>query len=69
MNNNSVCSETWSLTFREECRLKVFKKCVLEKNLNLRTTMQQGTGGKCTIRSSKFCTPHQILFRLPNADE
>ena len=54
--------ETWSLTLREECRLRVFKNRVLRKYLGLRGTEYQGSGEDYITSIFIICTAHQILF-------
>jgi hypothetical protein len=41
--------ETWSLTLREEHRLRVFKNRVLRRDLGQRGMMRQEVGENCTI--------------------
>jgi hypothetical protein len=54
--------ETWSITLREERRLRVFENRVLRKMLGPKRDAVTGTGRDCIIRSLMICTPHQILF-------
>jgi hypothetical protein len=54
--------ETWSLTLREEHRLRVIENRVLKKILGLRGTREQGIGVDCIVRSFMICTSHQLLF-------
>ena len=43
---------TWSLTLREEHRLRVFQNMVLGKYLSIRGTKEQETGENSIIRSA-----------------
>jgi hypothetical protein len=49
--------ETWSLTLREEHRLRVFENSVLRISGPKR---HEKSGGKCTVRSVIICTHPQI---------
>jgi hypothetical protein len=51
--------ETWSLTLREEQRLRVFEKRVIRRILG---SKREEVGENCTMRSSIICTLHQLLF-------
>jgi hypothetical protein len=53
-----VC-ETWSLTVREECRLRVFEKRVLRKIFGAEA---QGNGENYIMRSLMIFAPHPLLF-------
>jgi hypothetical protein len=52
--------ETWSLTLREEHRLRVFKNRVLRRIFGPK--MDEVTGGwrNCTMRSFVICTLRQV---------
>jgi hypothetical protein len=52
--------ETWSLTLREEYRLRVFENRVLRRIFGSR---QQGSKEDNIKRSFIFLTLHQIFFR------
>jgi len=52
--------ETWSLTLREECRLRVSENSVLRRG--------NGSGENCVMRSLVICA-HQILFMRSNQEE
>ena len=43
--------ETWSLTLREERRLRVFENMVLRRIFEPRRDEERGTGGDCITRS------------------
>ena len=43
--------ETWSLTLREERKLRVFENMVLGEYLDLGGKRQRGNGGDCITRS------------------
>jgi hypothetical protein len=49
--------ETWSLTLREERRLKVFENRVLRRMFGVRGMRKQGSGGNY-MRSLVIFTPH-----------
>jgi len=53
--------ETWSLTLREEHRLRVLENRVLRKIFGP-GTRYQGSGKDDITRSFMICTTHQILF-------
>ena len=53
--------ETWSLTLREECRLKVFEHRVLRGIFGPRRDEVTRNGGNYIMRNLMFCTPHPIL--------
>jgi hypothetical protein len=55
--------ETWSLIFREECRLGVFKNEVLRRIIGPKTDKVQGSGENYIMSSLMICTPYQMLFR------
>ena len=48
--------ETWLLTLRDECRLRVFENRVL------RGICGHKRGENYIMRSLMICTPHRILF-------
>jgi len=54
--------ETWSLTLREECRLRLFENMMLRRILGPRMDEVTGEGRNYIMRSLMICTPHQILF-------
>ena len=51
--------ETWSLTLREECRLRVFENRILGEYLGPRG-MRMGSGEGSTMRNFIVCTVHLI---------
>jgi hypothetical protein len=53
---------TWSLTFRETDRLKVFENMALRNVLVLRRKRNQGSRKYNIMRSSVICPPYQTLF-------
>jgi hypothetical protein len=55
--------ETWSLTLREECRLRVFENRVLSNTSGPKRNKIQGNGKYYTMRRLMICSPHQIIFR------
>jgi hypothetical protein len=59
--------ETWSLTLREEYRLRVFENRVLRRIFGPKK--DEVTGECCTMRSFIFCTPPQILLGRSNQGE
>jgi len=60
--------KTWSLTLKEECRLKVSEKRVLRRIFGPKKDELTGEWSNC-IMSLMICTPHQILFELSNREE
>jgi len=55
--------DTWSLTFRQEARLKVFKNRVLRRIFWPKRDKVTGESGENYImRSLIICTPHRMLF-------
>jgi hypothetical protein len=61
--------ETWSLTLREENRLRVFEERVLRRIFVLRKDEIAGEWRKLQIRSFKFCTHPKILLGRSNQGE
>jgi hypothetical protein len=58
-----VCGcETWSLTLREEHRLRVFKKRVLRRIIWPKRDEVTKSGENYIMRSLIIGTPHSILF-------
>jgi hypothetical protein len=51
--------ETWSLTLREELRLRVFEKRMWRRIFGLKR--EEGNGENYIMRSLMICTPHPIL--------
>jgi hypothetical protein len=58
--------ETWSLTLREEQRLRVFENRLLRRILNLRGKKWREAGEDFIMRSFMTCTLHQILLASRN---
>jgi hypothetical protein len=54
--------ETWSLTVREEHRLRVFENRMLRGISGPKRDEVNGSGGDCIMSFFTICTPHQILF-------
>jgi len=54
--------ETWSLTLRNERKLRVFENIVLRRIFGPKRDEVKGSVGNYIMRSSMICTPHQILF-------
>jgi hypothetical protein len=54
--------ETWSLTLREEHRLRVFENRILRRILGLRGMGLRENGVSCTMRNFIVCTHPQISF-------
>ena len=52
----------WSLTLREECRLRVFENRVLRRMFVPKRVDVSGSGGNYIMRSLMICTAHRILF-------
>jgi hypothetical protein len=55
--------ETWSLTLREECRLRVFQMRMLRKIFGSKRDMVMEDWRNYIMRSLMICMPHQIFFR------
>jgi hypothetical protein len=55
-----VC-ETWSLTLREDRRLRVFENRVLMSLFGPKTDEVKGNGENYIMRNLMICTPHSIL--------
>jgi hypothetical protein len=49
--------ETWSVTLKEEHRLRVFENRVLRRIVGPK---RNEVGGNCTMRSFITCTLHQV---------
>jgi len=56
-----VC-ETWSVTLREERRLRVFENRVLRRIFGTKRDEVTGNGENYITRSLMICTVHQILL-------
>jgi hypothetical protein len=54
--------ETWSVTLREEYRLRVFQNRVLRRIFGPKRGEVTGSGEDDITRSFMFCTAYQILF-------
>jgi len=54
--------ETWSLTLREEHRLRVFENRVLRRILGPKRDEKTGSRKNYIMRSLMICTAHYILF-------
>ena len=54
--------ETWSLTLREERRLRVFEHKVLRREFGSKRDEVIRSGENYITRSLMICTPHPILF-------
>ena len=55
--------ETWSLTLREECRLRVFENRVLRRIFGPKMDEVTWEWKNEIMRKLMICTPYQILFR------
>jgi len=53
--------ETWSLTLREECRLRVFENRVLRRVFGPKGDEVTGNGENYVMRRLVICTPYRIL--------
>jgi hypothetical protein len=58
--------KTWSLTLRENHRLRVFENRVLRRIFGLKRAEVRRDGRNCMMRSSIVCTLHQILLGWSN---
>ena len=57
--------ETWSLTLREERRMRVLENMVLRRIFGPRVDeVNRGVGGSCRMGKLMICTAHPILFGL-----
>jgi hypothetical protein len=61
--------ETWSLTLKEEHRLRVFENRVLRRIFGPMRVVVTGNGEGCTMGSFIICTHHQILLGRSNQGE
>jgi hypothetical protein len=62
--------ETWSLTLREERRLRVFENRVLRRIFGPKwDEVKKESGENYIMRSLMICTPHPILFGRSNREE
>jgi hypothetical protein len=59
----------WSLTLREERRLRVFENRLLKKIFGPTMDEIKRTGRDCRMRSFMICTPHEVLFGWSNQEE
>jgi hypothetical protein len=53
---------TWSLTLREECRLRIFENRVQRRIFGPKRDEVTGGEENYIMRSLMMCTPHQLLF-------
>jgi hypothetical protein len=53
--------ETWSLTLREERRLRVYENRVLRRISEPKRYEVRGSAEDYTMTSFMICTPHRIL--------
>ena len=61
--------ETWSLTLREEDRLKVFENRVLRRVFGPKRDEVTRNGENYIMRSLTVCNPHQIFFGSSDREE
>jgi hypothetical protein len=61
--------ETWSVTLREEHRLKVFENRVLRRIFGPKREEVRENGEDCTMGSFIICSHHQILLGRSNQGE
>ena len=54
--------ETWSLTVRQECRLRVFENKVLRRLSGPKTDEITREQKNCITMTFMLCTSHQISF-------
>jgi hypothetical protein len=54
--------EAWSLTLRDERRLKLFENRVLRGIFGPKRDEVTGNGENYTMKSLKICTPYPILY-------
>jgi hypothetical protein len=60
--------ETWSLTLREERKLRVFESRVLRKIFGPKRDEYHGSGENYIMRSLMIYTPHPVLFGRSNQE-
>lgn len=53
--------ENWSLTLKEEQRLRVYENRVLKQQLTIRQCQKQEAEENCMMRHFMIGIPHQIL--------
>jgi hypothetical protein len=53
--------ETWSLTLREERRLRVFENRVLRRVFEVKRDEVTGNGENYIMKNLVICTPYRIL--------
>jgi len=58
--------ETWLLTMKEECRLRVYENRVFRRIFGPKRDEVTGSGENSIMRSLMICTPHPILCRFEN---
>jgi hypothetical protein len=58
-----VLYESWSLTLREERRLRVFEKRVLRRIFGVKRDEVIGEWRKLHNEELNICTAHPVLFR------
>ena len=61
--------KTWSLTLREECRLRVLENRVLIRIFGSMRDKVMGSRENYIMRSLMICTAHHRLFRWSNWEE
>ena len=61
--------ETWSLTLKEERRLRVSENRVRRRMLESKRNEVTGNGEYYIMRSLMICTPHPILLGRSNREE
>jgi hypothetical protein len=54
--------KNWSLTLKEEHRLRVYEYRTLKQQLTIRWWQKQEAEDNCMTRNFMICTPHQILL-------
>ena len=54
--------ETWSLTLREERKLRVFENRVFRRIFGSKKDEVRGNGDNYIMRSLMICTPQPVLF-------
>jgi len=60
--------EAWSLRYRKEHALKVFKLVVLKNTSGSKGRRQQQNRENCKVRSFMICIPHQVSFDWPDQE-
>jgi hypothetical protein len=61
--------ETWSLTLKEECRMRMFEKRMLRRIFGPKRDKVTQEWRNCIMTNLMICTPLQTLFGRSNREE